>query len=737
MRETNPLTALLQTSLDRRDSSGLLRSLRITDPTASDFSSNDYLGLARCSNLHNRFLSALSSLHQPLHGSTGSRLLSGNSPTAIQLEHHLAAFHRSETALLFNSGYDANLSLFATLPHPGSVVLYDELAHASVHDGLKQCRAGVVVRSWKHNDLGVLEKLVWEHVVRIESLFAGKEFMPGIIVMVESIYSMDGDVAPIREIVQLAQRVGNRGGGLHLIVDEAHSTGVCGENGRGLVCELGLESHAFARLHTFGKAVGSHGAVVLGSSTLRNFLINYARPLVYSTSLPVHSLISIKCAYDQMSKDASELQSKLHQIIHHFRHQLKTMPPGIEAIDSHTAIQAIIVPGNKECSRVCTRLQSKGYDVRPIRSPTVAKGAERLRICLHAHNTMEEVTGLLRLLDFDESSNEISSQTFPHPNPITFIAPSPDRTDFVFTCHHDATPTPNPRASLYLLSALVEDSDQKLTNQTGQLSELLCIESCEKVRGVNRVLWDPSGGKTHVIATGKDSVGVYAVDRGWSQGTLESVISLSTLSKDVSFTSETDITCAKWNPHSPEEVSIGFGSTLFGLDTRSQTPTFTIPHAHHSSIRDLDYNPNKPYHLLTAGDDGLVRIWDTRHVSKPVKELANHHHWVWSAGFNRFHDQLVLSGGGDCCVCLNNVVSVSSTPYGLIRSLEEGMDAGQEFKDPIKTTDELIATYREFEDSVYTVAWSSADPWIFASVSFDGRVSINMVPKEVKYSIIL
>ncbi|KAJ3026914.1 UNVERIFIED_CONTAM: biotin synthase [Siphonaria sp. JEL0065] len=304
-------TTLLQAALSKRTESGLLRSLTIAPHNSSDFSSNDYLSLSRSKHLHAKFLAKLQTSQHLGGGSTGSRLLTGNSNAACQLETYLAAFHGAETALLFNSGYDANLGLFETLPHPGSAVLYDELVHASVHDGMRRSRDGVVKLKWRHNSVQHLEQLVWEQVTRIESLGLTKERLPGIFVVVEAIYSMDGDVAPLVEICKLAEKVGARAGGLSLIVDEAHSTGVCGLGGRGLVCQLGLQDKVFARLHTFGKGVGAHG-------------------------------------------------------------------------------------GNKQVSKVCTHLRQKGYDVRPIRSPTVQKGSERLRICLHVHNTEQQIWGLIR-----------------------------------------------------------------------------------------------------------------------------------------------------------------------------------------------------------------------------------------------------------------------------------------------------------------------------------------------------
>ncbi|KAI8615345.1 putative 8-amino-7-oxononanoate synthase [Chytriomyces sp. MP71] len=395
---TTPLESALASALARRRATGLLRSLTVSPSASVDFSSNDYLGLARSPALHARFKAALNAEQQPLCGSTGSRLLTGNNSTATELEAFLAAFHRAPSALLFNSGYDANVGLLSTVAVPGSVVLYDELVHASVHDGMRRARKSVVLDSFRHNCLQDLERRVWTHV---ERMMGDSTIKPaGILIVAESIYSMDGDVAPLKEIVALMEsvhaRVGDRAGGIYLIVDEAHSTGVCGKQGRGLVCELGLESKVFARLHTFGKAVGAHGAVILGSETLREYLINYARPLIYSTSLSFHSLLAIKCAYEVMIKEADQLQEKLTDLIQVFRQHVNTLPDGIQTVESTTAIQGIIVPGNKRVSDVCKHLQQRGLDVRPIRSPTVPKGAERLRICLHAHNSVAEIEGLFR-----------------------------------------------------------------------------------------------------------------------------------------------------------------------------------------------------------------------------------------------------------------------------------------------------------------------------------------------------
>ncbi|KAJ3190952.1 hypothetical protein HK101_008233 [Irineochytrium annulatum] len=400
--------------LRKRQNINLKRSIDTPAPRSLvDFSSNDYLGLARNPVLSSLFLESLrshsspgcrssnTSQDAPMMGSTGSRLLTGNSSDALDLEHYLACFHGSkdEKALLFNSGYDANVSLFSCLPQPGSTIIYDSLIHASVHDGMRRSRAAVV-KAFKHNDLADLASVVWAEVERIERDVAaasvhrsGSDAGSGILVAVESIYSMDGDEAPLVGIVGLIESVGARAGGAYLIVDEAHSTGVRGPQGKGMTVGLGLQDRIFARLHTFGKGVGAHGAVVVGPRVLREYLVNYARPLIYSTSLPLHSLKAIQCSYSFLEQQAEELQLQLDSLIKFFHHTFKgaLLPAGCYLLPSNSPIQGIVVPGNAQVSAVAKLLISRGLDCRPIRSPTVPKGTERLRVCLHAHNTREDI----------------------------------------------------------------------------------------------------------------------------------------------------------------------------------------------------------------------------------------------------------------------------------------------------------------------------------------------------------
>jgi 8-amino-7-oxononanoate synthase len=202
---------------------------------------------------------------------------------------------------------------------------------------------------------------------------------------------MDGDLAPLTEISALSERYG-----VNLIVDEAHATGVFGKNGRGLVSELGLENKVFARVVTFGKALGCHGAIVLGSKVLRDYLINFARPFIYSTAAPHHTHESVRQAY-QLLKSPDFSNGKLHDLISFFKKEASQITD-LQLIDSPSAIQCIIISGNERCRLVASELQKSGLDIRPIVSPTVAKGKERLRICLHDFNTEEEILKIFEVL---------------------------------------------------------------------------------------------------------------------------------------------------------------------------------------------------------------------------------------------------------------------------------------------------------------------------------------------------
>jgi 8-amino-7-oxononanoate synthase len=413
--------------LEARKDQGAYRTLRLS-ALSMDFCSNDYLGIAKSRMLtHDPGLSS---------GSTGSRLLAGNYPLLNMVEEEIAAFHQAEAALIYNSGYDANLGLLSCVPQKGDTILYDSLSHASIRDGIRLSFAQSY--SFQHNDLEDLEKklksVFWKEddtsrgVVSAEPGTSERRIDPAprgsIYVVTESLFSMDGDFCPLDEIVALCTRYS-----AHLIIDEAHATGVVGAKGEGLVQHRGLQDACFARIHTFGKALGCHGAVILGSSLLKDYLINFSRSLIYTTALPPASAGLIRAAYG-LFPGMEDQRAHLRKLAEQF--QAAILPyqrigggassdverraasdvelrasSGVEhraasgaerrAAES-SPIQAVIIPGNEAVKSVAAQLQEAGLDVRPILYPTVPKDAERLRIVLHAFNTHEEVELLVNLL---------------------------------------------------------------------------------------------------------------------------------------------------------------------------------------------------------------------------------------------------------------------------------------------------------------------------------------------------
>jgi 8-amino-7-oxononanoate synthase len=370
----------LQERLDQRRHADSLRTLTLID--GIDFTSNDYIGLAGSVPLQQRIAQQLALAEPYRSGSTGSRLLSGNTSLAEELEEKIAAFHNAEAGLLFNSGYDANIGLFSAIASRHDTILYDELSHASVIDGIRLSHA--TAYKFFHNDVAHLESRL-------------RQAKGDIFIAVESVYSMDGDMAPLEAIAALARRFH-----AYLIVDEAHATGIFGTEGRGLVNELQLESAVWARVHTFGKALGTHGAIVVGSSALQQYLINFARSFVYTTALPLHALVAIQCAYEEMQQ-AGEARKKLHMLIKYFQNAAQQYP-GIDLLSSASPIQGIRIPGNEAVKKAAKALQSEGFNIHPILSPTVPPGTERLRICLHSFNSTAAVDQLLHLISRQSST---------------------------------------------------------------------------------------------------------------------------------------------------------------------------------------------------------------------------------------------------------------------------------------------------------------------------------------------
>ena len=369
----------LQQKLETRNANNALRQLG-NQCNLVNFSSNDYLGFAASKIIFEKTHNYLTEYNLTRNGATGSRLLSGNHKLYAAVETMLCKFHNSEAALVFNSGYDANLGFFSCVPQRHDLIFYDELIHASIRDGITMSNASAY--KFKHNDLDDLH-----HKLSIRS--QSRKLESEIYIVTESVFSMDGDSPDLLTLSKICKTHN-----AHFIVDEAHAIGVFGNNGSGLIRELNLENDVFARIVTFGKGLGSHGAAILGSDTLKQYLVNFARPLIYSTGLPPHTLATIKIAYEELV--ASPEIEKLHDNIQFFKSEVNKLQ--LFFINSNSAIQCCIVPENDKVKSIALKLQTHGFDVKAILSPTVPKGTERLRFCLHSYNSEKEITEILQLL---------------------------------------------------------------------------------------------------------------------------------------------------------------------------------------------------------------------------------------------------------------------------------------------------------------------------------------------------
>ncbi len=345
-----------------------------------DFASNDYLGFSKSEAIFQQTHQYL--LHQGIiqNGATGSRLLSGNHALYKELEEHIARFHDTEMALVFNSGYDANLGFFSSVPQRNDFILYDEYSHASIRDGIRLSNA----RSFKfeHNNLDELEALVLKY----------KSENSDIYIVTESVFSMDGDSPDLERLAIISEQHG-----CFLVIDEAHALGVFGESGQGLVQDLGVQDKIFARIVTFGKGLGTHGAAILGSKQLKDFLVNFARSFIYTTAIPPHSVAGILIAYKNLEIQKPAIE-KLRNNILHFNQEKQRLGLKPVFVRNKSAIQSAIIPGNDKVKAIAGKLQQNGFDVKAILSPTVPENQERLRFCLHSFNSGEEITKVLETL---------------------------------------------------------------------------------------------------------------------------------------------------------------------------------------------------------------------------------------------------------------------------------------------------------------------------------------------------
>lgn len=360
------LTNKLAYKLSKRIEEGTFRSLSLLEGKI-DFCSNDYLGFSKIPSISHEISQ---------FGSTGSRLISGNSPSSVLCETYLADFFNVEAALVFNSGYDANVGFFSAIPQKGDLVIYDEKIHASIRDGIRLSFAKN--HSFEHNSLDDLEKKL--------QLSAETKY-----IVVESLYSMDGDMAPIVPILELCQKYD-----AHLIVDEAHAAGVYGEDGKGICDALGVGEQVFARIITFGKAYGAHGAVVLSNQLVKNYLINFARSFIYTTAMPSESYERIHQMVNH--SDFSEARNQLFERILQFRNELVNSK--FELISEiNSPIQVLRIGSVEQSISISEKLFKNDFAVKAILSPTVPTGEEGLRVCIHSFNTLDEIHALINLLN--------------------------------------------------------------------------------------------------------------------------------------------------------------------------------------------------------------------------------------------------------------------------------------------------------------------------------------------------
>lgn len=406
-RDEQIIPSHIPESLKRLEKADQLRRLQQVGESWVDLSSNDYLGLGREKDnkgwtgdqadarnevaIENPIETNGASTEDSLGngnvhgvenrlggensiGAGGSRLLSGNQPAHEEIETFCADYFRAPSTLLFNSGYMANLGLLSSIARRHDTFIYDEKVHASIKDGIRLSQAN---RKWsfKHQDLNDLERLL-------------KRAEGEVYVVVEGLYSMDGDHPDLPRLVELIRKYS-----AWLILDEAHSTGLYGPEGAGLACHYGLEDKIFARIHTFGKAAGWYGAVITGSPLLKDFLINKARTFIYTTALPPSSVHTLRNKLETL-RGADAERNRLQEISTLVR-KLTDQPADLPLF---SPILPIIIPGNTAVKEVARIIRNSKYDVRPILAPTVPAGSERLRVILHSYNSPTEIYAFSTLL---------------------------------------------------------------------------------------------------------------------------------------------------------------------------------------------------------------------------------------------------------------------------------------------------------------------------------------------------
>lgn len=391
---------------------------------AYDFCSNDMLSLGKTGEIRRAFLDELARNPDFMMYSGGSRLMDGNYSYIEDVEAEIAAFHGAETALIVGSGFEANTAIYAAIPRPGDAIVYDELVHASTHDGmvtsLAQCRV-----QFRHNDVDALREAIASVMDSQPQIADGSR---SLLISVESVYSMDGDVCPLLDMLDVAKEMCPKGNAV-FIVDEAHATGILGPKGAGLVSQLGVEKQIAVRLHTCGKALASTGAVILGNASVRNTIMNFARSVIYTTAPSFPTVAGIRGAYKLMSDGKTQkYQDNIQHLVKHFFKSIQSNPhwskareqgileiPVLEDWEDRD-FNAHIVPLKSRQRYVwwlVFQLQLSGISAFPVDYPTVPRGQSRIRLMFHAANTVEQVDFLAKticdwaaeMMEIEESPN--------------------------------------------------------------------------------------------------------------------------------------------------------------------------------------------------------------------------------------------------------------------------------------------------------------------------------------------
>lgn len=336
------------------------------NPEAIDFYSNDYLGFIRYS-------VTSPSPQLPKSGAGGSRLISGNSKEVERLEQTIASYHHAEAALVYPSGYQANVGLYSVIAGRGDTLLFDEACHASIRDGMRLSHANAI--SFKHNNLDDLKAKL-------------AQASGHVYIVVESLYSMDGDCAPFADLVKICKE-----SGALLILDEAHALGVFGPNGEGLAYSDDVTNVCIARIYGFGKALGCQGAAIVGDSELKELLVNYSRSFIFSTGISPLLVASLEKAYEKLAASAN-LRNTLHSNIAYFNSSFRATGLLLNE-HSESPIMALKANSSEHVLAYARAIASAGMNVKGIRWPTVPRNQERIRISLHAFNTLSEIDLLL------------------------------------------------------------------------------------------------------------------------------------------------------------------------------------------------------------------------------------------------------------------------------------------------------------------------------------------------------